>query len=217
MNQLFQKLVGVLRKQVGVNSAIVPFSMGRIYQCIYRNWHHDPRPLIMIVGSDAFYTIGINIHYLSPAQQRDLTNYIMMMRASNVIINGLSIYKVMKYRYPRIVKRAFRKYFTGMLSGKIVSQGLSTAPELAAYQLLAEPYIKSLNKLISPPIFNAPVQPTYGQKKMDNLRSQIIQTSYNQDISKPFANRQQSTIVQYRQPDVEMEQEQTYQYPHEGD
>jgi len=217
MNKLFGKLVGVLRKQVGINSAIIPFSMGRIYQCYYRNWHHDPRPLVMVVGSDAFYTIGINIHYLAPGQQRDLTNYILLMRQANVVLNGLAIYKVMKYRYPRIVKRAFRKYFTGMLSGKLVSEGISTAPELNVYQLLAEPYVKSLNKMIRPPIIGTSDAVQYGQKKLDNVRSQIIQTSYNQDISKPFGNRQQSTVVQYRPQQTEPATQNTWVYKHEGD
>lgn len=191
--------------------------MGRIYQCYYRNWHHDPRPLVMVVGSDAFYTIGINIHYLAPGQQRDLTNYILLMRQANVVLNGLAIYKVMKYRYPRIVKRAFRKYFTGMLSGKLVSEGISTAPELNVYQLLAEPYVKSLNKMIRPPIIGTSDAVQYGQKKLDNVRSQIIQTSYNQDISKPFGNRQQSTVVQYRPQQTEPATQNTWVYKHEGD
>lgn len=217
MNKLFGKLVGVLRKQVGINSAIVPFSMGRIYQCYYRNWHHDPRPLILIVGSDAFYTIGINIHYLSPGQQTDLTNYILMMRQSNVVLNGLSIYKIMKYRYPRIVKKAFRKYFTGMLTGKLVSEGISTAPELNVYQLLAEPYVKSLNRVIRPPIIGTRDTVQFGQKKMENLRSQIIQTSYNQDISKPFGNRQQRNIVQYRPEPIPQPSPDTWNYNREGD
>ena len=50
MNKLFTKLVNTIRKQYGPYSGVVPFSLGRIYQCTYRNWHHDPRPLIFVVG-----------------------------------------------------------------------------------------------------------------------------------------------------------------------
>lgn len=191
--------------------------MGRIYQCYYKNWHHDPRPLLLIVGSDAFYTIGINIHYLAPGQQRDLTNYILMMRQATVVLNGLSIYKVMKYRYPLIVKKAFRKYFTGMLTGKVVSEGISTVPEMNVYQLLAEPFVRTLNKTIRPPILGTKETVQIGQKTLQNVRSQIIQTSYNRDISKPFANRQQRNIVQYRPEEQPVQQENQYVYKHEGD
>ena len=209
MNRLFQKLTSVLRKQVGTNSAIIPFSLGRIYQCYYRNWHHDPRPLVLVIGSDAFYTVGINIHYLAPGQQTDLTNFILMMRQSNTLINGLSIYKVMKYRYPAIPKKAFRKYFTGMLTGKMVSEGISTIPETNVYQLLAEPYIRTLNKTIKPSILGTREVPQMGEKLLQNVRSQIIQTSYGQNLQKPFSNRQQKNIVQYRP--------EGWTYKHEGD
>ncbi len=202
MNKLFNKLTQILRKQVGINSAVVPFSLGRIYQCVYRNWHHDPKPLILIIGSDAFYTVAINVHYLFGGQQRDLTNFILLMRQSQVVLTGLAMYKVLKYRYPAIPKRAFRKYFTGMLTGKVVSEGISTAVEMNVYQFLADPYVKSLNKTIRPTWLGQQREPQMGKKVLQNVRSQVIQTSYNkQDISKPFANRQQRNIIQYR-PDV---------------
>ena len=202
MNMLFNKLTKILRKQVGINSAVVPFSLGRIYQCVYRNWHHDPKPLILIIGSDAFYTVAINIHYLFAGQQGELTRYILLMRQSQVVLTGLAMYKVLKYRYPAIPKRAFRKYYTGMLTGKVVSEGISTAVEMNVYQFLADPYVKTLNKTIRPNWLGQQREPQMGQKVLQNVRSQVIQTSYNkQDISKPFANRQQRNIVQYR-PDV---------------
>ena len=63
-NALFRRLNQVLKKNYGPNSNIIPFGIGRVYACAYRNWHHDPKPLLFIIGSDAFYTVGINIHYL---------------------------------------------------------------------------------------------------------------------------------------------------------
>ena len=111
MNNLFLKLTQVLRKNYGPNAAVVPFAVGRIYQSAYKNWKHDPRPLVLILSSDAFYTTGINIHYLGTYYSSMIT-WIMAMRQSNKVLNGLIIYRVLKAQLPGVPKTAFRKYFT---------------------------------------------------------------------------------------------------------
>ena len=201
MNRLFQKLTQVLRKQYGPNAAIKPFSLGRVYQCTYRNWHHDPRPLLLILGSDVFYTLGINIHYLGGFQNY-LTRFIIMMRQSNMVLNGLTIYNILKLRYPTtICKRGIRKYFTAQLRGKLVSEGISTAPEQNIFQFLNEPFVQRLNKILHPPMFSRVKPPSVRNTDVNKVRSQIIQTQYYHERQRPFANK---TVVQYRpQPEEE--------------
>jgi len=202
MNQLFAKLAQVLRKQYGPNAAIKPFSLGRIYQCSYRNWHRDPNPLILILGSDVFHTLGVNIHYLG-GYENYLSRFILMMRQSNMVLNGLTIYKVLKLRYPTtICKRAIRKYFTAQLRGKLVSDGISTVPETNVLQFFTSPFIQRLNKILHPPMFNRIKPPSIRNTDAKNLRSQIIQTQYYHERQRPFANK---TVVQYRQPEEEEE------------
>ena len=113
MNNLFSALVQVLRKQKPSASNVVPFSAGRIYQCAYRNYHHDPRPLLLVLGSDAFYTVGINVHYLG-GWSNSLQTQIIYFRQSNRVLTGQMVYNTIKTRTPMIPKLGFRKYFTNM-------------------------------------------------------------------------------------------------------
>jgi len=195
MNKLFNKLTSVLRKQRGANSKVVPFALGRIYACSYKNWHNDPRPLVLIIGSNAFYTVGINIHYLG-SMKNSLTNFIMLMRDSKKVITGKIMYDTMKMRIPMVPRLGFRMYFTSMLRGKLVSEGISTIPEPNVQQNVADPFIKRLQNRIHPP------ETSYNKvnstrEEIEGIRDQISSVSYNSDRQKPFANRGR-TVVQYR-------------------
>ncbi len=200
MNSLFNKLVGAIRQQQ--NSSVVPFAVGRIYQCTYRNWKHDPKPLVLIIGSDAFYTVGINLHYVQ-AFYSNLENWIIMMRNSQKILTGKIIYDVMKMRIPAVPKTAYRKYFTSMLRGKLVSSGLYTGPEPTAFQFAPDPFVRRLNNRIN--AFAKTGKPTtavqFNNKELDEVRSQIQASQYNSNGQQPFANRTQKTVIQYRQPE----------------
>lgn len=199
MNTLFNKLVGAIRKQQ--NSSVIPFAVGRIYQCTYRNWKHDPKPLILIIGSDTFYTVGINLHYVA-AFYSNLENWIIMMRNSQKILTGKIIYDVLKMRLPMVPKMAYRKYFTSMLRGKLVSSGLYTGPEMTAFQFAADPFVKRLNNRVN--AFSrgkSVVAQNLNNKDLDDIRSQINASQYNSNNQQPFANRTQKTVIQYRQPE----------------
>lgn len=191
MNNLFSALVNVIRKHRPSRSNIVPFSVGKIYQCAYRNWKHDPRPTLLILGSNAFYTVGLNIHYLG-AWSNSLQTQIMYFRQSGRVMTGLTVFQVIKQRTPMILKLSFRKYFTSLLRGKLVSEGISTIPEVNLNEFLAEPWVKRLNKLIRPQVVNKVV---YNPKDSSVLRDQVVQTQYSGNSQKPFSNR---TVVQYR-------------------
>ena len=187
INNLFHKLRMVLQKRTGPMSPIVPFALGRVYQCYYRNWKHDPRPLVFVIGSDAFYTVAVNVHYLG-AFQHALTSFIMMLRESNMVLTGYILYQMLKRRIPMVPKIAFRKYFTSMLRGKLVSEGVSVLPEPNKAAFFLEPWVVQLNRLIRPPIFSFN-KTQYFPHETNEIRSQIIQTQYYKDRQKPFANR----------------------------
>ena len=194
VNNLFYHLAKVLRKQTPSRSNVVPFSVGRIYQCAYRNWKHDPRPTLLILGSNAFYTVGLNIHYLG-AYASSLQSQIAYFRQSNRVLTGDMVYRVIKQRTPMIPKLSFRKYFTSMLRGKLVSEGISQIPEANMANFLAEPWVRRLNQLIRPQVTQKVV---YNPETSKQFTQDIINTQYNRnDSSKPFADR---SVVQYRQP-----------------
>lgn len=202
INNLFHKLRNVLIKRNGPRSNIVPFALGRVYQTYYRNWHNDPRPLIFILGSDMFYTVAINIHYLG-MYKHALMHFIMLMRDSKMVLTGWSLYQTLKMRQPAIPKTAFRKYFTSMLRGKLVNEGVSTLPEPNKALFITEPWVRQLNNLIRPKKFSFN-KVTFMPHETEQIRSQITQVQYNKDKSKPFANR---TVVQYNQPQQNEPQE----------
>lgn len=195
MNKLYQKLTSILRKNRGPNSKVVPFALGRIYSCAYKNWHHDPKPLILILGSDAFYTVGINVHYLA-GMERNLLDFIVLMRESKRVLTGLIIYKTLKMRQPAIPRRAFRKYFTSMLRGKLVSEGISTLPEPNIAKFISEPFAKRLNNRIHPPKLSYS-KTTVSSENRQEVRDQISTVQYGPDRQKPFAN-QSKNVVKYR-------------------
>jgi len=191
MNTLFNKLVSVISRKN--QTGVIPFAVGRIYQCRYRNYKHDPMPLILIIGSNSFYTVGINLHYVA-AFYSNIQNWIVMMRNSKKILTGKIIYDVMKMRIPYVPKVAYRKYFTSMLRGKLVSSGLYTGPEVAVAQFVTDPFIRRLNSVINP---KKPAPVNLTSPELKGIRSQITQSSYAIDSSRPFANRtQQNTQTQ---------------------
>lgn len=201
-NALFRKLSSVIRKSFGPNQAVVPFGVGRIYQTRYRNWKHDPRPLLFILGSDAFYTVGINVHYLGPYQS-SLINFINNLRKSQStqLLTGYTLYQLMKRMYPGIPRQGYRKYFTSMLNGKLVSEGISQLPENTIGNMLAEPWVRRLNNTIRPKTFSYNTRP-HDEQESEYIDRYTIQTAYNRDRQKPFANRK-GNVVQYRPPEQE--------------
>jgi hypothetical protein len=132
------------------NSRVLPFAPGRIYQCSYRSGRpgyivHDPMPTVFVLSSDMYYTTGINAHYIG-AMQYTLATWIISARNSNLPINGLVIYQLLKRNFPFITKMAFRKYFTRNLRGRLVSAGMSNVPEPNIIESIAEPWIRRINQ-----------------------------------------------------------------------
>jgi len=197
MNNLFNRLVGAIKQQQ--QTSVIPFAVGRIYQCTYRNWKHDPKPLLLIIGSDGFYTVAINLHYVA-AFYSNIESWIIMMRNSQKVLTGKIIYDVMKMRIPMVPKLAYRKYFTSMLHGKLVSAGLYTGPEPTAFQIAPDPFVRRLNNRVNAFSLSGKPKSTtkFSNKDIDGVRQQITASQYNTSGQQPFSNRTQKTVIQYR-------------------
>lgn len=192
-NPLFHKIANVLKKRQGPMGKVVPFAVGRVYATVYRNWHHDPKPLLFIIGSDNFYTVGINVHYLG-SMQNSLINFIWTLNKTNAVQTSYTIYKLLKSRLPMAPRVAYRKYFTSMLRGRLVSQGISSTPDPNIIKFLQEPWVRRLNALLEPRSISYK-NPQISKAAEESVRDQTIQTRYYRDKQKPFANK---TVVQYR-------------------
>lgn len=167
---------------------IIPFAPGRIYKSIYRNWEHDPKPLIFILSSNAFYTHAINIHYLG-SQQGTFMRMIVNMRNSGKPLNGLIIYQFLKMRAPMIPKLGYRIYFTKFLMGKLVSDGISQIPMPKKELFVADPFVQALNKMIRPKVIN---KVTMSQKEAERLTNEMKEAGNRADqiiINRRFGDK----------------------------
>jgi len=184
MNNLYQAILdkirripgriipGIRRVPIGAppsQQPVIPFAPGRIYKTVYRNYKHDPRPLVFILSSNAFYTHGINIHYLG-GYQSTMMRLIMDLRNSGKALTGLIMYRFMKQRYPMIPKSGYRLYFTRYLAGRLVSDGVSQMPLPNKALFVAEPFVNALNKMIRPRVIN---KVTINQEESDRLTSDM--------------------------------------------
>ena len=125
-----------------------------------------------------------------------------MMRNSQKVLTGKIIYDVLKIRLPMVPKTAYRMYFTSMLRGKLVSSGLYTGPEPTAFQLAQDPFVRRLNNMINSFQHGKSVTAqNLNSSDLDDIRSQINSSQYNLNSQQPFSNRNQKTVVQYRQPE----------------
>jgi len=131
----------------------IPFAPGRVYKTLYKNYKHDPRPLVFILSSNAYYTHGINIHYLG-GQQTTMLRLILSMRQSGQPLTGLIMYRFMKQRTPIIPKLAYRLYFTKYLTGRLVSDGVSQVPLPNREKFTTEGFVFALNRAIRPRVVN---------------------------------------------------------------
>lgn len=159
-------------------TAVVPFAPGRVYKCVYTNYKHDPRPLLFVLYSDAFYTHGINVNYLG-GMQRSMMQMILYMRNSNKPLTGSIMYEFLKMRAPAIPELAYRMYFTRYLRGKLVSDGVSQIPSPNKATFLMGPFVRQLNNLIRPDVVNK-VRLT--QEESDRLVSEMDQATTQSDL-----------------------------------
>lgn len=124
-------------------------TFGAIYYGSYSNFKNDPNPLIFCMYSGPQYTHGINIHYLSIGDKIWLGNLIYMVKRGGQVIDGYTLYKLLKMRRMSIVDAAYRVYFTNLLNMRMVSAGITPLDRLI-YTNHPDPWITALNEKIRP-------------------------------------------------------------------
>ena len=121
---------------------------GTIVKMNYTNYKHDPSPLIFVLYSGIKYTDGLNLNYLNHQEKQYLGRLIYALKRGNQIINGRSLYLVLKRDvYYSIVRKCYRKYFSNMImKTKMVSAGFTPLNRMVyPYN---DPFIVSLNRYL---------------------------------------------------------------------
>jgi len=147
------------------------YTFGAIYEGTYKNWKHDPTPMIWIMYSDAKYTHGINLHYLNNYEQSWFIRTIYIIKKYQQAIDGRIFYNMLKQQQMSIVKKAYRVYFTNMLNCKLTSAGITNMEKLVYSS--KSPFINTLNKIIAPQEMAYP--PRQVSYYPEELRDRIIQ------------------------------------------
>ena len=167
-------LVNKLRiRRASINPGISTklYTFGAIYEGFYKNYKHDPTPLVWIQYSDAKYTHAINLHYLDQYEKAWFIKTIYMLKKYQQQIDGYTMYKMLKQQNINIVKKAYRVYFTNMCDYRLVSAGITNMEKLCYTS--RDPFVAALNKAISPTaISSVPNQVAYSSTE---LRERIIE------------------------------------------
>lgn len=170
---------------------------GAIYKMgVYQNWKKDPAPMIYVMYSgpmsfikkSGHYTDGINLNYLDMGQKMWLARTIFLMRKGNQQMNGAVFYRFLKGQRPDIIKRAYRRYHTNMISRpRMVSAGITNLDKLCyPYN---DPFIKNLNKSLEPSELRATsVKIAYSPTE---LKDRIIQAQNSSPIQSIRQNQPQ--------------------------
>lgn len=156
------------------------YTFGAIYQGVYKNWKHDPNPLIWIQFSDARYTHGINLNYLDSSEKAWFIKTIYLVKKYQQQIDGRVFYNLIKQQKISIIKKAYRVYFTAMLDAKLVGAGITNMEKLV--YTTNNRFINDLNQALKPRILTAPpVQVAYNSTE---LRNRIIEAQNTVSINK---------------------------------
>lgn len=160
---------------------------GTIYSFRYRNFKHDPTPLILVLYSgprsfvhvSGHYTDGINLHYLSSADRMWLARTIYLIKRGNQRMNPYLFYRFLKLNRPNIVRVAYRRYHTNMIGNpRMVSAGWTHLSKLV--YPFNDPWIQGLNRTLEPQSINQTnVQVAYSSEELNN---RIIQTLNSKPI-----------------------------------
>ena len=122
---------------------------GTFVKMNYANYKHDPSPLIFVLYSGIKYTDGLNINYLNFQEKQYLGRLVYAMRRGNQVIDGHSLYLILKRDvYYSIVRKCYRKYFSNLImSPRMVSSGFTPLNRLVyPYN---DPFISSLNRYLN--------------------------------------------------------------------
>lgn len=164
------------------------FSMmyyGTIVSFRYLNFKHDPNPMIFVMYSGQKYTHGLNFHYMDDADKQWLGRMIYLIKKGNQILDGRTLYMMLKSQRPSIVRKCYRMYHTGMIQGvKMVSAGFTPMGRME--QSSNDPFISALNNYLTPE-----KQPAYSVKVAyydEELKDRIIMSQQATPIGSATAS-----------------------------
>lgn len=169
-NWILNKIRGI-RYSVANGFSQRTYAFGAIYSGPYKNYKHDPNPLVFIMYSDKFYTHSLNIHYMSENDRQWFIKAIYMMKKYGQSMNGRYFYNYLKMQRYSIVKACYRMYHTNLCNYKLVSAGI-TPLEKMVYQS-NEPFVRRLNEAINPEMLAKP--PTQVAYSQEELQERIIE------------------------------------------
>lgn len=122
---------------------------GTIVSMTYLNFKHDPTPNILVMYSGMRYTHGINLNYLSNEDKQWIGRILFMIKKANQMIDGRTLYLMIKGQRPSIIRTAYRTYHTRYISGpRMVSAGFTVLQKLEHPS--NDLYIQALNRYLTP-------------------------------------------------------------------
>lgn len=126
---------------------------GTMVSFTYLNFKHDPTPMIFVMYSGMRYTHGINLHYMSNDDKMWFGRMIYLLKKGNQVIDGRTLYQMIKMQRPSIIRRCYRMYFTQFIQNpRMVSAGFTALGKLQ-YQS-EDPFIQALNAQLTPEYIN---------------------------------------------------------------
>lgn len=145
---------------------------GTIVKMTYSNYKHDPNPLIFVLYSGVKYTHALNLNYLNQQEKQYIGRLIYALRRGNQIIDGHSLYMILKRDvYYSIVRKCYRTYFSNLIMNpKMVSAGFTPLNRLVyPYN---DPFVVALNRYLNNENLNY-TQPTQISYYPQELRDRI--------------------------------------------
>lgn len=102
---------------------------GAIYRISYAAWHTQMSPISFILypGSLKVHALVLNAPSMSAAEQMIFARFIKKMSVIPGIENysGRILYRILRMYYPNIVRKAYRTYFTSLITKQsLVSYGI---------------------------------------------------------------------------------------------
>ncbi len=184
MAGLVQWLVSKLRQrrfsmQTRRGKALI---FGCIYEMNYRNFKHDPQPLIFVMYSgyktfvhkSGFYTDGLNLNYMDYNDRAWLGRMIYLAKKGNQRMQPYLFYRFLKMNRPNIIRKCYRRYHTNMmLKPRMVSAGFTHLQKMT--YPTRNPWINGLNESLEPREIRATkVQIAYSPVELNNRIAQAI-------------------------------------------
>lgn len=129
--------------------------IGSIISGQYKNWHNDPTPTILYMGTYTAkngkqYVHGFNLHYMNPSDVQWLTKLIYMMKRGGQVVNARQFYYYIKLNRPDIPKKCYRIYHLEFCDYYTICPGFSSLSVKQCYPVKdgRDVLIGQLNQMI---------------------------------------------------------------------